>query len=139
MDLSDKAVAETREGLNVNGGFGGIVKDVADTLDGVIQAVIEINESVGGPKGLVEFLALDKVSGFLEEKAQNLKCLGAEAKPDALVEQLLRGLMKFKGPEADRLIGARFFHGITWVEEEQERWGIIARARRGRGAIAKVK
>ena len=72
----------------------------------------------------MEFLALDKVSGFLEEKAQNLKCLGAEAKPGALVEQLLRGLMKFKGPEVDRLIGARFFHGSTWVEGNKNVGGL---------------
>src|SRR5215468_2290976 len=48
-DVAQKPIAPTRDGLNEARGFGGIPQSLAQAFDGVIDAVVEVDERVRRP------------------------------------------------------------------------------------------
>jgi hypothetical protein len=71
----DEAIADTGDGLDVAGRGGRVPEGVAKFLDGLVEAVIEVDKDVGGPEALAEFVAGDDFAGALEEQSQELQRL----------------------------------------------------------------
>src|SRR5437016_8695099 len=69
---SEKAVAAARESFDEARIFGGIAQGVAQALDGGIQAVIEVHESVRRPKLAAQLFPGDHLAGLLEKECQDL-------------------------------------------------------------------
>ena len=57
FDLSDEAVATSRQSFDVAGFVGRIAQDVTKLFDGTVQAGIEVNKSVSRPEFLAELFA----------------------------------------------------------------------------------
>src|SRR5882762_5979018 len=65
IDRGEKAVAATRESFDEARIFSGITQGVAQALDGGIQAVIEVHESVRRPQPASQLLPGDHLAGLL--------------------------------------------------------------------------
>ena len=63
----DEAITNPRNRFNVTRRVCRVSQRVAQFLDGFIQAVVEIDEYVGWPKALSEFLASDDLAGSLQK------------------------------------------------------------------------
>ena len=57
LHRSDEAVAEFRHRFDEERALGGISQDFTQALDNSVQAGIEVNKGVGGPKSGTEFFA----------------------------------------------------------------------------------
>ena len=63
LDRSDKAVAAAGKRLDIARGFGGIAEHFAKPRDGVVKAMVEIDEGVGGPNLVAKLLAGHDIAG----------------------------------------------------------------------------
>ena len=72
---SDKAVSPPRQGFHVTRAGGGVSQCFTDLVHSRIQAVIEIDERIGGPELLAKVLPRDHLRGTFQEKRQHLKWL----------------------------------------------------------------
>jgi hypothetical protein len=75
LDSSNKAVAAARERLDPTRAVGGVVESVAEAIDGGVEAMLEIDKGVRGPKQGAELLASDKVTRVVQQHLKNLKGL----------------------------------------------------------------
>src|SRR5215470_3149962 len=57
FDLREEAVAAASNGFDKAGTLGGVAEGLTDFVNRFVQAVVEIHESVCGPKFLLKFLA----------------------------------------------------------------------------------
>ena len=53
MNFRNEAVAAAGQGFDVAGAGGGIAEGLANFVDGGVEAVVEVDEGVGGPKLLL--------------------------------------------------------------------------------------
>src|SRR5208282_2977270 len=67
-----------------------VAQGLAQFLDGRVQAVIEVHESVFGPKPLAKLLSRDHLPGLLQQHRQYLEGLLLKLDPVALLGQLPR-------------------------------------------------
>jgi hypothetical protein len=79
LDRYEEAIAATRKSFNVVGMFGGIGESLAQLVDGFVEAILEVDESLGGPETLPDFFASDNYAGVLEKHEENLERLTGEA------------------------------------------------------------
>ena len=100
MDRSDKAVSAAGDCLDKTRAGGGISEGLADLVDGGVQAVIEVDESVGGPELLLQLLAGDDLAGAVEQESQDLERLSLEAEPHAILAQFPGGEIELEDSEA---------------------------------------
>jgi hypothetical protein len=77
-----------------------ITKCLTQFLDCCVQAVIKINERVGGPEALPEFLAGHEFTGMLEQHFENPNRLTVQFQPDTIPAHLLSSGIELEGPEA---------------------------------------
>lgn len=70
---------------------GVVAERSAELSHGGVDAVLEVNKNIGGPKPLLKFLAGDPLARPFQENDQNLK--GETLQPDfyPVFEQLPRG------------------------------------------------
>src|SRR5580692_201910 len=71
----DKPVSATRQRFNVAGPLGGVAKHLAKTCNRVVQAMVEIDKSVGGPNLRSKLLTSNHIAGTLEQRGQDLQRL----------------------------------------------------------------
>jgi hypothetical protein len=90
MHLSDEAITPLRECFNEARMLGGLVQCLAQTPEDGIQVVVEIDENVGVPQTVPQFLAGDKFSRMLEENSKQDERFVAERDLDAALVQLAR-------------------------------------------------
>ena len=108
--VTDEAVAAPRQSLDVAGFVGRLAQRVAQLLDGAVQAGVEINKSVAGPKLLVQFLACHDLAGMLEQEREHLEGLVLELQPNAVLAQLTRTQVHVKRVESRTAASVGSFH-----------------------------
>jgi hypothetical protein len=62
----DKPVSVARKCFDVAGSLGGVAKCLAEAGNRVVETVVEIDESVGGPNLRADLLASDHITGTIE-------------------------------------------------------------------------
>ena len=98
--VADEAVAALGNGFDVAGIVGRVAKQIADFLDSSVQAVVEVNEGIGGPESLFQFLAGYDFAAAFEEDAKHLEGLVLEAKASAVFPEFAGAQVKLKTIEA---------------------------------------
>jgi len=81
LDRCKKAVAATSQGFDETGVFCRVAQGVAETLDGGVETVVEIDKGVGWPQAGAEVFACDDLAGALKEHGQNPEGLVLEVDP----------------------------------------------------------
>lgn len=115
FDGGDEAVAAAGEGLDEARVAGGVAEDLADAVDGGVDAVVEVDEGAIGPEGAGDLVAGEDLAGVLEEQKEQLKGLGVELEAKALAAQLAGGSVGFEGSEAVAPGWLRVGHGSRQV------------------------
>jgi hypothetical protein len=111
-DLREKAIAATRNGFHEAGALGGVTEGFTDFVDGFIEPVIEIHESVRGPNFSLELLASDDLAGMVEQHNENLQWLFLEADAEAVFAQFTGAKVQFKNPKPEASANLMvFLHG----------------------------
>src|ERR1700722_2659569 len=88
--FGQKAVAAAWDGFDEARAFGGITQSVANLVDRFIEAVVEVDECVRGPKTLLEFLAGYDIAGPLNQHRQNADWLLLQANAQAVLAKFTR-------------------------------------------------
>jgi hypothetical protein len=70
-----KPIPATRKGLDILRRFSGVPQSFPQALDGIVDAVVEVNKRVGGPYPPLKFLTRGNFTGLLQQDLQNLKWL----------------------------------------------------------------
>jgi hypothetical protein len=71
VDRSNEAISSASECLNEDGPVGRFAQRIAQPLDGSIQAMIEIDESVHRPELAAQFLSGNHFSRSLKQRRQH--------------------------------------------------------------------
>ena len=79
LHRSDEAVAPASQRLNVARTGSGIAQRLAHFVDGRIQAVVEVDKRIGGPKFLLQFFSRDHIAGAFQQERQHLERLPLQA------------------------------------------------------------
>src|SRR6266702_2465916 len=96
-----RAETYSRQGLDIVGRFRGVAKRLPQSLDCIVNTVIEVYEGVGRPNILPQFLAGDDFARALQENLQNLEWLFLQPDLDSLPAQFSGIFIQLKSPEAD--------------------------------------
>ena len=89
-----ESVTSASHCFNEAGIVSRIAERVADFVDGLVEAMVEVNEGVLGPEVLLKLLAGNDLSRLFQEHGENLEGLLLQLDPDPLPA-------KFSGPEID--------------------------------------
>src|SRR5438105_4913127 len=103
MDGTYKAVTGARESLDISGMIGRVAQCQAKTVDGGIDAALEIDEGILRPKPAAQFIARNHVAWILEQRTKHLPGLGLKADTNALLAQLSGLQIHLKRSELDEL------------------------------------
>src|SRR5215510_778172 len=87
-DLSHEPVAAAGQSLNEPRTFRGIAQRLAQTIDGRVNAVVDVYKGVRRPKLLPKLLPGDDLAGMFQQKCKNLKRLLLELDLHPLLAQL---------------------------------------------------
>src|SRR5882757_3473803 len=98
----DEAVSATRESLDEARTGRGITQRFANLVNGGIQAVVEIDESVGGPDFLTQVIACNYAPGTFEQNAEDLKRLLLETHESAILAELSGRQVHLKDAKAPK-------------------------------------
>ena len=85
---ADEPVSPAGQGFDVARSAGGVSQGFAKARDGVVQAVIEIDEGFGGPDLGAKLLAGHELAGAVQQSCQDLNRLALQAELDAGLSQL---------------------------------------------------
>jgi hypothetical protein len=88
LDLSKESVSAARQRFNVAGPLGGVAEHLAKTRNCIVQAMVEIDKSIGGPNQRSQLLASDHIAGVLEQSGQDLQRLTLQPQSYPLFAQL---------------------------------------------------
>jgi hypothetical protein len=111
LDGGDETVSAAGERLYIAWTGGGIAEGFPYFIDRGIQAVIEVDEGVGGPEALLDLFAGDDFSGSFEEQGEDLEGLSLEAELDAALPQFARAEIEFENSETGDAAVRRERHG----------------------------
>src|SRR5215831_10230617 len=75
IHLPHEAVATSWDSRDPAGIFSGVGQAIAESLNGGIQSVVEVDEGVTGPELVSEFLARDHFAIRIQQQAQNTEAL----------------------------------------------------------------
>jgi uncharacterized protein (DUF1786 family) len=100
LHWSDKAISAAGQGFDVARTRSRVAQSLAQLIDGGVQAVVEIDEGIGGPELLAHLLARNHIAGTLEKQGQHLQRLILKAKLGAVFAQLARGEIKLEEAKA---------------------------------------
>src|SRR5262245_24700094 len=92
-----------RDGLNELGILRRVAKGFPQSLDGVVESLLKIYESVGRPDLPSQRLTAHNFTGVFQQNLQNLKWLLLKLDPQSLLPQFYGFDVCFKVPEADRI------------------------------------
>ena len=94
-----KSITSPRHGLHKPGVFSGISEGFADFVNGLVEALVEVYERVGGPDFLSQLFPSDDLSGMIEHGAKDLERLVLELDLDTALPQLTRSAVDFEETE----------------------------------------
>ena len=84
----DETVAALGDRFDVDGSIGEVAEGVAELHHRGVEAVVEIDEGVGGPENAAEVFAADELAGVLEKINKRTEGLLANPDRDAIAAQL---------------------------------------------------
>src|SRR5258708_9601395 len=90
LHSANETISSAGNGLDKSGTTRRITQDFANLVDRGIQAVVEVNEGVGGPELVAQFFSGNDDAWTFEEECQKRKRLGLQADTRSL-------LAKFSG------------------------------------------
>src|SRR5215471_4188823 len=100
MNFGQKAVAVSRNGLNITGTVGGISQRGPQLGHGFVEASVKIHEGLRGPQPLPDLLPRHQVARMLHEEGEDLKRLVLEFYTDPVLAQLGRFEVHLKRAKA---------------------------------------
>jgi len=71
------------------------------TVDGIVDAVIKVNEGIRGPHPLPQFFPRNQFARLFEQNLQELERLLLQSDPDSVLVQFSGVLVEFERPEAN--------------------------------------
>src|SRR5713226_7492232 len=112
LDRRDKPIPVARQGLDEAGIVRGVAQGLPEPHDGGIQAMIEVDECVIGPKPLSQLLSCNDFASLFEQDGENATGLFLEPDLTALLAEFTGPQIHFVYAEADKLLSqGRLFHG----------------------------
>jgi hypothetical protein len=99
IDGGFEPVAATWQSLDIERSLGGIAQGFPQAIDGIVDAMIEVDEGVRRPNSPLQLVALDYLSGLLQENLKDLKRLFLKPDLGSVSAQFSRVLIQFKLPE----------------------------------------
>jgi len=99
--VSDEAVTAASYRLNKTRILRRIAQRLTDFIDRFVESVVEVHDSVGGPKFRLEFLTRYHLAHALEQHRQDLKRLLLQFDLQAFPAQFARSKINLESPEAD--------------------------------------
>ena len=102
VNRRDEAVSAAGEGFDEARARCGIAQRLANLVHRGIQAVIEIDEGVGGPDFFAQLVARDHLTGILQQGSENLKRLFQKPDASAVLAQLSGGEVDFKNAKSQK-------------------------------------
>src|SRR5439155_12751581 len=103
MDGTYKAVTGARQSLDISGMIGRVAQCQAKTVNGGIDAALEIDEGVLRPKAAAQFIARHHAARIFEQCTEDLPRLGLKADTNALLAQLSGLQIHLERSELDEL------------------------------------
>ena len=101
FDLGDEAIAAARESLNIARLVRGIAQGFTKLVDGSIEAMAEVHESVVGPDASTKLVARNELARAVEESYEDLERLATELEANAMAPEFTGTEVRFKGTEPD--------------------------------------
>src|SRR5208282_2090426 len=71
FDVGEETITAPGDGFHKAGTLGGVAEGLADFVDRFVEPVIEIHESVCGPKPLLKILASHELAGVRQQHPEN--------------------------------------------------------------------
>src|SRR5581483_6386413 len=99
-----KAVATAGEGLDKTRTRRGVAQGLPQFVDDGVEAVVEVNKSIGRPQPLADFFAGDQISRALQQHEQNLEGLLLQAQAHSGPAQLAGIGVSFVRSEAEEYL-----------------------------------
>ena len=87
FNRSNEAVAVAGDGFDEPRIFRGVTESLAETHDGGIETVIEVNKGVARPETFAKVFAGDEIAGSFEKDRENLPRLVLEANAGAVLTE----------------------------------------------------
>jgi hypothetical protein len=104
FDLTDEAVSAPRQSFDVLGIVGGIAEGFTQLVNGSVQAMTEIDESILRPEQVAQLVARDQFSGTRDEHLQHPERLTGEFETDSVLPEFLRPEICLERAEAETMI-----------------------------------
>jgi hypothetical protein len=105
IHYSYESVAAFGQGLDEARRFGGIAQGFPQPLDGVVEAVVEIHEGIGGPDAPLQLLARDRLTGMFQKDLQNLEGLLLQLDLHTVLAEFARTQIKLEVSEPECFAG----------------------------------
>jgi len=102
VDGGKEAVSAAGQSFDEARARCGIAQRLANFVHCGIHAVIEINESIGGPDFFAQIVAGDNLTGVLQQGSEHLKRLFLEPDASPVLAQLSGGQVDFKNTESQK-------------------------------------
>jgi hypothetical protein len=99
LDRCDKPVTAPCQSFNVSRSLSRIAQRIPETPDGAVEALVELDKSVGWPDAVLEFIAGDDPTRLFEQNAEDLEGLVLESDTRAVFAELTRLPIQLKGAE----------------------------------------
>jgi len=84
----DKPLSPARQRFNVTGSLGGVAEHLANPRNRIVQAMVEIDKSIGCPNQRSQLLASDDIAGTLKQSGQDLYRLTLQSESYTVFAQL---------------------------------------------------
>jgi hypothetical protein len=97
-----ESIPSLRQCLDKPGIIGVVTQSFPHTVDCFVEATVEIDDDIGGPKPLLEFFPRHDFARALDQRHQGLKRLLLQLDPYALFAQFSGGQVDLKDPNANR-------------------------------------
>ena len=95
----EKTVSPAGQRFDEPGRLGGVAQSRPESLHGGIQAGVEIDEGVLGPKPLLEFFPRDQFAGTRQQHGQDFDGLALQPDFDPLLSEFSGALVKLEKSE----------------------------------------
>ncbi len=110
LNGSDEAVSSPRQSFHKTRALGRVSQYLADLLDGGVDAVLEVYESVGRPEPFLNLFSGDHLSRAFEKHRQDLKWLACQLEFQPALVQIAGAKIGLEESEANDLLPELLLH-----------------------------
>src|ERR1700688_4371973 len=101
FDFGKKTVAAPSYGFHKARTLSEVAEGLADFADRFVEPVVEIHESVRGPKFFLKFFASYDLAGVFKQHRQDLEGLILKANPKAVLAQFAGAKIQLENPKVE--------------------------------------